>query len=270
MTELIDLSFDETGTRSSFLLEPPLLRHDGTLYGGTAIAVSILAMEAATERNILWVTTQFVAPAPGGVTIDVTCETLAAGKRIAQARVEGRVENQIAFTSLGSTGTPRPNGIDGQFEIVPDVTPPEDSAPLVPGPPGSVESPDEPTFRRICEYRTAEIRSTDRQGSGTMALWTRFKDGRTMTAAGIAFCADMVPIAIARGAARYGAGMSLDNSLRFAGVPDCEWVLLEMQGNMASGGYGHGTVRVWSPDGRQLAVGSQTASMIYVFEDGSV
>ena len=66
-----------------------------------------------------------------------------------------------------------------------------------------------------------------------------------------------------------GAGTSLDNSMRFGEVPEVEWVLLELQGNLAAGGYGHGIVRVWAEDGSYLAIGSQTASMIYIFEEGS-
>jgi acyl-CoA thioesterase len=262
----IALSFDETRTRSSFVLGPPLLRHDGSLYGGTAIAASIMVMEAATQRGVLWVTTQFVAPSPSGQTLELHCETLAAGKRIAQVRVTATLDGAIQFASLGSAGLPREGGLEGQFEAMPVVSPPEDSSVLVPGPPGAVETPDEPTFRRLCEYREAEISQTTRDGSGTVAFWSRFKDGRPMTRAGVAFCADMVPLSIARGAGKLGAGTSLDNSLRFGEVGNTEWVLLELQGNMASGGYGHGTVRVWSQDGRQIAVGSQTASMIYVFD----
>jgi hypothetical protein len=31
-------------------------------------------------------------------------------------------------------------------------------------------------------------------------------------------------------------------------------------------GYGHGDVTVWSPDGALVAVGSQTASMTFLFD----
>ena len=40
-----------------------------------------------------------------------------------------------------------------------------------------------------------------------------------MTAAGVAFVADMVPGAIARAAGKLGGGFSLDNALRFADDP---------------------------------------------------
>ncbi len=267
---LLDLTFhDEERTHSSFLLQPPLLRHDGNLYGGTAIAASILAMEAATERGVLWVTTQFVAPAPSGNVLELTADTLAKGKRIAQCRVTATLEGQVQFASLGSTGLAREGGLEGQFEVLPDVAPPEDCAGMVPGPPGSVESPDEPTFRRTVEYRHVEVPA--RAGTNAVGMWCRYKEGRPFDAASIAFAADMVPIAVARAAGKLGAGTSLDNSLRFAAIPpDQEWVLLELSGNMASGGYGHGLVRIWTKEGVQIAIGSQTASMVYVFDEGAM
>lgn len=263
---LIPLTLDENGTHSSFVLEPRLQRHDGALYGGTAIAASICAMEAASQREVLWATTQFVAPAPGGSTIEMRAETLASGRRTAQLRVTATIDGEVMFASLGSTGTPRPDGLAGQFESPPLVTPPEESVERMPVPPRA-EAPVEVGWQRECEHRVAEILSTDRTASGTMAMWTRFRNPAPMTPARIAFSADMVPVAIARGAGRMGAGTSLDNSMRFAGRSDTEWVLLELQGNMASGGYGHGLVRVWSQSGRLLAVGSQTASMIHLFDE---
>ena len=52
-----------------------------------------------------------------------------------------------------------------------------------------------------------------------------------MTAAGVAFVADMVPGAIARAAGKLGGGFSLDNALRFAAIPPTEWVLLHLRGD---------------------------------------
>ncbi len=264
---LIPLDIDESGTSSSYLLQPPLLRHDGAIYGGTAIAASMMAMEAATQRDVLWVTTQFVAPAPNGHVIEMQTDVLASGKRTAQVRVTATIDGEVMYASLGSTGVPRENGLTGQFESMPVVTAPEDSVARMHGHPRA-EAPTEPGWQRECEYLVPEILSTERGGAGTMAMWTRFRSGRPMSPAQIAFAADMVPVAIARGADKMGAGTSLDNSMRFAGASDTEWVLLELQGNMAAGGYGHGIVRVWSQSGKLLAVGSQTASMTYMFSAG--
>lgn len=263
---LIPLEIDEGGARCRYLLQPPLLRHDGAIYGGTAIAASMMAMEAATQRDVLWVTTQFVAPAPNGRVIEMQTDVLASGKRTGQVRVTATIDGDVMYASLGSVGIPRENGLVGQFERMPVVTPPSDSAPRMHGPPRA-ETPTEPGWARECEYLVPDIISTERGGDGTMAMWTRLRSGRPMSPAQIAFAADMVPVAIARGAGRMGAGTSLDNSMRFASVADTGWVLLELQGNMASGGYGHGIVRVWTEDGKLVAVGSQTASMIYMFDE---
>src|SRR5690242_5946257 len=74
-----------------FVLTPDLTRHDGALYGGTGAAAAVMMMEAATQRDAVWVATQFVAQARIGERIDLVAHTLAAGKRIAQVRIEATV-----------------------------------------------------------------------------------------------------------------------------------------------------------------------------------
>jgi acyl-CoA thioesterase len=81
-------------------------------------------------------------------------------------------------------------------------------------------------------------------------------------AAVMAYLADMVPLSIARAAKRAGGGTSIDNTLRFSGGVADERVLLELDPHLASGGYGHGGVLVWSPDGELLASGGQTTSLL--------
>jgi acyl-CoA thioesterase II len=260
----IPFAFDEPRTHSSFLLQPPLLRHDGALYGGTAIAASVMAMEAATDRDVQWITTQFVRPAQNGETIDLQADVLASGRRTAQVRVTATVGEAVVFTSIGSTGTRIDNGLTGQFERMPSIGGPGDATDSWQGHTRMGQIPDDPTFRRAVEYRHAPMP----EGPGPVLMWARFTDDGPMTPAGLAFVADMVPVAIARGAGKLGAGTSLDNSMRFGAVPEVEWVLLELHGNLAAGGYGHGLVRVWAEDGTYLAIGSQTASMVYVFDDG--
>ncbi len=262
--EAIPLAFDDARTGSSFVLQPPLLRHDGALFGGTAIAASVMAMEAATERDVQWITTQFVRPAQNGETIELQTDVLASGRRTAQVRVTASVGDTIVFTSIGSTGVRIDSGLTGQFERMPSIGGPDDATDSWQGHTRMGQIPDDPTFRRAVEYRHAPMR----EGPGPVLMWSRFSNGQPMTPAGLAFVADMVPVAIARGAGKLGAGTSLDNSMRFGAVPETEWVLLELQGNLAAGGYGHGLVRVWAEDGTYLAIGSQTASMIYVFDEG--
>ena len=85
-----------------------------------------------------------------------------------------------------------------------------------------------------------------------------------MTPAVLGFLADMVPLAVCRACGVEGAGTSLDNSLRIGEPGDSEWVLLELDAHLAVGGFGHGHVHVWSPDGRMLATGTQSARLFSV------
>jgi acyl-CoA thioesterase-2 len=259
---LIPFEFDaESEGRSSgyFELTADLCRPDGALYGGTGVAASVMAMEAATQRDALWVLTQFVAPAAVGSRIDWRVRTLALGGRIAQLEVVATVDEHLIFCALGASAIPRPNGLDARFLPMPAVSPPDDSPPMHRGGTGVA-------FRRHVEFREAELLEPSR--ANYMALWARRSQGEVLTRAGVAFLADMVPVAIARGAGVAGAGFSLDNALRFGDAPATEWVLLELRGDMASHGYGHGSLVAWASDGTLVATGSQTANMTAIWDGG--
>jgi acyl-CoA thioesterase len=259
---LIPFVFAADRSHAHFILTPDLTRHDGVLYGGTGAAASVMLMEAATQRDAVWVATQFVAYANLGERIDLVADTVAAGKRIAQVQVVARVDDRVIFTALGATAHARPNGLTGQYDDMPRVSAPEASAPLHRGP--AIAELAERGFNRNLEFREATLEDPQ---SHAMALWARLTPPvRTMTAAGVAFVADMIPGAIARAAGKLGGGFSLDNALRFASVPPVEWVLLHLRGEVASHGYGHGSFTAWSRDGVLLATGSQTASMTHVFD----
>src|SRR5688500_10959395 len=88
----------------------------------------MMALEAATQCEVQWVTTQFDAPGQNGETIEITTDVLAAGRRTAQVRVTATVGDRIIFTSVGSTGIRIENGLTGQFERMPDVGGPDDAS----------------------------------------------------------------------------------------------------------------------------------------------
>ena len=248
--------------RGSFELVPELCRFDGALYGGTGVAATVMAMEAATQRDALWVVTQFVAQTQVGSRIDWEVETLAGGRRVSQLSVVARVDGSVLFSALGATAEPRPDGLNGQYVPMPVVPPPDECPPLLHGP-GTPALRDR-GFNRALEYREAEAIGAG-AGSGVL-LWARRTDGAPLTRVGLAFLADMVPMAVARAAGKLGAGFSLDNALRFATVPPTEWVLLDLRGEVASSGYGHGSFTAWAPDGTFVATGSQSATMRAVFD----
>jgi acyl-CoA thioesterase len=262
--ELIPFKLGATSSSGCFELTPGLSRGDGALYGGTGAAVSVLAMEAATERDALWVATQFVAQAHVGEVIDVEADTLAMGKRIAQLRVTASVGDRTIFCALGATALPRPGGLTGQYLPMPRVSPPDDSRPMPFGP-GSDEGR-EMAFSRRLEFRPATYLDGDGAPPGALALWARLRGIEELTRAGVAYLADMVPPAIARAAGKLGGGFSLDNALRFADVPPTDWLLLDLRGDLAANGYGHGSFTAWTSDGALVATGSQTANMVYLFD----
>jgi acyl-CoA thioesterase len=252
--DLIPFDLGPARDRGSFELTADLARQDGILYGGTGAAAAVMAMESATQRDALWVVTQFLAPAEVGERIHWAVDTLAKGRHVAQVHVAATVGDRLIFCALGATGTARPHGITGQFDAMPHVTPPEDS----------------PVLRhrfghnRHFEFREATFGGP--QPPGRLALWARLTSSAILTRASIAYLADKVPMAISRGAGTIGMGRSLDNSLRFAVTPSTGWVLLDLLGQVACDGYGHGSLAAWSTDGTLVATGSQTATMTLMLD----
>jgi acyl-CoA thioesterase len=258
------IGFEQGPSRSqgSFELTADLTRHDGVLYGGTGAAATVMAMEVATKRDAIWVLTQFIAPARAGERICCVVHTLAQGRYVDQLQVTATVDDRTIFCALGATGHARPNGLTGQFDTMPGVTSPEDSPPL--RHPLARGGRDELWAHPNMELREAAFET--QRPPGRLALWARLKSGSDLTRAGIAYLADRVPMAVTRGAGKMAPGFSLDNCLRFGAISPTKWVLLELYGQMASHGYGHGSLTAWSPDGTLVAIGSQSATMSHVLD----
>jgi acyl-CoA thioesterase len=261
----------------SFVVVPHLCRGDGRFYGGAALAAALAASEAVTGRPALWSSTQLVASADLGERIRVDVEVVAAGRSVDQVDVRATVGDRLIFSAVGSTASARPGGLQGVGQLMPRVAPPEDSEPWT-GPArrqaadGSA-APAMPTtigHQLVSEHREAPLLDPTPERPGRMALWARLRGdmakGHEMTAAALGFLADMVPLACCRACGVDGAGTSLDNSLRIGEPVDTEWVLLELDAHVAVGGFGHGQVHVWSPDGRMLAIGTQSAILFSVDE----
>jgi acyl-CoA thioesterase len=258
--QLIDMDVAPDGLSGRFAFASGLGRHDGGLYGGSGLAASVLAMEAATGRDVLWLATQFVSSPRLGDEIAWTAEVLAHGKRASQVTVRATSGGLVAFSAIGSTGIGKDDGLTGQWCEMPKVSSPDDSQAQTGI--AAMHHPDSYTVK--LELREAEIV----EPGPDAALWVRMRDGLPTTPAVIAFAADFVPLAVAKAAGKVGAGSSLDNSMRFRGGVGTEWLLLDLSGDLAAGGFGHGTVRVWGQDGALLATGSQTAAMKYLWDEG--
>lgn len=252
------------GARSTFVLERKLVRPDGRLYGGTAVAVAVVLAEQATDRAPIWTTVQFVrADTSTGDRIDCTTEVLNSGRRSAQVRIIGRVGDREVFCALAATGEPQPNGLEGVMEEFPRVLPPEVSPRYqyrlpthlakAMGVDVDVEGPS--------EIRIAMADEDHEFDPHEVVIWTRVP-GHRATPAILGFLGDLSPIAVVKAAGASGGGVSLDNTMRFAAPdPDAEWVLAQIDPHFASGGYGHGSVHLWSETGRYLGTASQTSQV---------
>jgi acyl-CoA thioesterase len=246
----LGLEREEPG-RWAFDLIGGLCRFDDKLYGGTGLAVATAVSEGETGRSALWIDVQFVSSADLGERIVCRVEELARGHRTSQVRITATVGDRLIFTALGATGDPREGGLDLQVATMPEVTAVDDCAPWMPRVPFALDE------GRRGWFDVIEIREVPEVESG-MALWARMVD-HPQSRATLGFLADMVPSAVVRAAGRAGAGTSLDNSIRCGPAPDCDWVLVDLVPHFASGGYLHGSARLWAPDGTHLAVASQTA-----------
>jgi acyl-CoA thioesterase len=255
--ELLGLQVDpDDPCRSRFVIEPHLCRRDGDLYGGAALGVALSSFEAVAERPALWATVQFVGVASMGETIECRVEPVARGRAVHQLQVTGTVGDRHIFSALGAAAAPRFNGISGGARVMPVVEPPDDAP--------SLGFDSEGAAHTVGHYLRSEFREVEMANPtspGHYTMWARIFGQDRTTAAGLGFLADMVPIAVCRGAGIEGAGTSLDNSLRVGQLVDTEWVLVELEAHVAAGGYGYGVSHLWSPDGTLMATGSQTAKL---------
>lgn len=267
-TDLLGLEATDDLTRTTYVLAPHLARTDGALYGGTALGASLQAFEMATDRPALWATTQFSASAPTGVRIDQTVEVLAEGHNVAQVRLSAWTGDRLLYSALGATAHPRSGAageVAGTGPVMPEVPSPEAGTARA----WHAESP-EAGFAMVSDFRQVPYPpdpGTGDERPGRVAMWARLRGETRNTPASVAFLADMVPLAIMHATGVPGAGTSLDNTLRVGRLVESEWVLLDLHGHVAHGGYGHGLVHVWSSDGVLMATGSQTSPLI-VFPEG--
>jgi acyl-CoA thioesterase len=245
----------------TFELVAHLCRGDAALYGGTAIAATLAAMELVTGRPALWTTVQLVASARLGDVFHCEVERVARGTYIDQVRVNARVDDQLVFTAVGSTATERDHGIDGTGPTMPDAVGPEAGVGRL-FPRGMRWSAGNVGHHLVSEFLDAPRTDGAERSPGHLVMWARLTGEHVTTAAKLGFLADMgVPRAISGTAGVVGGGTSLDNSLRVGHLVDSEWVLMDVHGHVARGGYGYGIANLWSPDGVLLGTASQSVKL---------
>jgi acyl-CoA thioesterase II len=260
--DLLDLQESGEAGQYRFDVRPDLSTPFGFLYGGSGIAASIEAAERATGRPLQWITTQFIgAPVPDDV-VDLRVELPAHGKATTQSQVFGSVagpdgESRPVFTSLAAH-TERPSGDAVGFLHMPDVPPP-DECPSMSEPFAAMVAG---TFFDHLERRLAAgklaVEAIDNPQTGTLALWCRIPGHQIGSGATQAFVADIIPLAVCAALGSMPGGTSLDNTVRIIDPEPSEWVLLDIVPEGFHRSIGHGSLRIWSQDGRLLGTAQQT------------
>jgi acyl-CoA thioesterase II len=260
--DLLDLQATEDPRAFQLVARRELCTPFGFLYGGSGIAASIEAAERATGRPLQWITTQFIGtPVPDEV-VDLRVDVPAHGKATTQSQVFGSVagpdgESRPVFTSLAAH-TERPGGDAAGFLHMPDVPPPDDcpsmSEPFAAALAGSFFDHLE---RRVAAGRLA-VEAIDNPQTGTLALWCRIPAHEIGSAATQAFVADIIPLAVCAALGSMPGGTSLDNTVRIIDPEPSEWVLLDIVPEGFHRSIGHGSLRIWSQDGRLLGTAQQT------------
>lgn len=265
---LLSLNAEPGEGRWSLVVEPHLCRVDGRLYGGAALAAALAASEAFTGRVALWCTTQLVGTAAAGDQLEICCRSVARGRTIDQYMMTASVGDRLVFQALGATATATRSGMNARWGTIPQVEPPDVCESLADRILPAMETG--VGHHLACEQRLTGPYA-DASGDIRMAAWARLTgeyatDGWSTSPTALAFLADLVPLAISEAAGVSGAGASLDNTLRVGEPADCDWVLVDLDPQLATDGVGHGQSRIWSPEGKLLAIGSQTARM-FTYDD---
>ncbi len=255
--ELLDLKTEASQNRFRLHARREICTPFDFLYGGAAIAASVEAAEVATSRTLQWVTTQFIGSPQPGDEIDIVVETGAAGRSTSQVEVVGSIAGRPMFTSLCAL-TARAVGNARAFIPPPDV-------------PSAADCPEmnEPftfstagTFFDHLERRVAAgkfgVDAIDQPQDGPLALWCRIPGFGIGSPATQAFVADIVPMAVCAALGIAPGGTSLDNTVRVVDRDPSEWVLLSIRPEGYHQGIGHGSLDIWSEDGRLLGTAQQT------------
>jgi acyl-CoA thioesterase len=245
----LEVESQDDGARGAVQLGERHVTPFDRLYGGSGTAIAAAMIEAATRRRLLWLTTQFVGVARRHDRLTLRAEVLAAGRRVSQVRVTAHLDGALVLHAVGAAGRHGPGIPDHTLPAMPRVPPPQD-CPLI----GPYSNPGQQNFFDLAERRDA---GTDGAGH----FWIRVSEASVARPALLGLAADIVPYQVMTAIGEPGAGTSLDNNVRVGARSRAEWVLVEGAPTQTVGGFGHGAVHLWSPDGALVGSGGQTAAM---------
>jgi acyl-CoA thioesterase II len=228
------------------------------LFGGCGLGAALVALEATSERPVIWATAQYLSYAMVGSTLDLDVELAAIGQHVTQARATGRVSGREVFTVNAALGTNDFHHSRVWVEA-PVVPPPEQC------PPRRVPVHVENSIFHNVETRLIWGRNYDeldgRPGSPLTALWARLPGHFTPSAGLLAIYGDYLTGGVASAVGLQTMGRSLDNTIRMVAIEETEWVLCELRLDALVNGYAQGIGYLWSETGTLLATASQSLSV---------
>ena len=250
----LELTDARTGT--SVLCER-MMAMRGVFYGGAAAALACSMMEHASQRRVVLCSVQMMSSATVGDRLRLEVDQVRAGRSVSQLRVTGTVDDREVFFAFGSTGDGEP-GSDALNARMPDVAAPDECPPVE----WSFDPDTDHTYFGVLDLRDAGAPIGRGQDADAVARWCRIPMLPGWGTAKLAYVADTASTAIAQAIQRASGtarpGSSLDNSLRFGPQSDRDWALVVTEVDVVHHGFGHGAVRIWSEDGKLLALGNQT------------
>jgi acyl-CoA thioesterase len=229
----------------------------GFLFGGCALGAAIAALEASTERPVIWATAQYLSYTHPPSMLDIDVVVASAGHHITQARAVGHVADTEILTVNAALGH-RDLPVEQTWVSMPSVPPPDECPARTWGTDhsGSIMS-------RL-DLRLAHAQAWDEvdgnpMPDGRSILWARMPDMLDLSSgAGLAILGDYVPFGIRQALGRPSGGNSLDNTLRVYELVPTRWVMVDIRIHAVANGFGHGVVHLWAEDGTLLATASQS------------
>jgi acyl-CoA thioesterase-2 len=239
-------------------VSPGISTDKGFLFGGCALGAAVAAMEAATERPVIWATAQYLSYAHHPAMLDLDVTIAVSGHSITQARAVGHVGETEIVTVNAALGS-RDLDTSGVWVQPPDVPPPQECEPR------SSPFAGNGAIHSRLDLRLANAREWDEidgnpMPDGRSALWARMPELLDLSSgAALAILGDYVPFGIRQALGRMGMSNSLDNTLRVYRLVPTDWVLLDIRIHSVANGFGHGVVHLWAEDRTLLATASQSS-----------
>jgi len=226
----------------------------GWLYGGSGVAACSVAAEAATRKPLVWITTQYVANAKPGETVELAVDVVVEGHSTSQTHVHGTVDGRTVLHAT-TAHTDRPTGALHWWGEMPAVSPPEDGMPFTLPFQHVTSGSFVDRMERFLVPETAALAP-----EGRAAMWVRVPGWPIGSPASQGFVADIIPMVLGLAMGRQPGGTSLDNTVRIVlEDPTDDWVLLDIEAEGLHRSIGCGRVRLWRRDGTLIGVGTQSA-----------